>query len=74
MTLTSSEGHRVSEPALSSLASTPAVSHAAQRKVSPPPSSSMGVEYVSLMACAEIIVSDYKAANKSKFLDNAARK
>ena len=74
MTQTSLEGHRVSDGALSSLASTPAVSRAAQRKVFPPLPSAMGVDYVSLMACAEIMVSDYEATTKSKLSDHGAKK
>ena len=74
MTQTSLEGHRVSEPALSSLASTPAVSCGAPREVFPPSPSAMGVDYVSLMARAEVMVSDYEIATKSKLSDQAAQK
>ena len=74
MTRTSVEGHKVSEPALSSIASTPAVSHAAPHEVCPPLPSAMGFDYVSLMAHAEIIVSDYEAATKSMLSDHAAKK
>ena len=72
MTRTSPEGHRVSE--LSSLASTPAVSHGAPLEVFPPPPSAMGVDYVSLMARAEVMVSDCEIATKSKLSDQAAKK
>ena len=62
MTRTAPEGHRVSEPALSSLASTPAVSRGAPMKVFPPSPFAMGVDFVSLMARAEAMVSDYENA------------
>ena len=62
------------EPALSSLASTPAVSRGAPLEVFPPPPSAMGVDYVSLMAWAEAMVSDYETATKSKLSDPAAEK
>ena len=74
MTRTSPEGHRVLEPALSSLASTPAVSCGAPREGFPPPPSEMGVDYVSLMARVEVMVSDYEIASKSKLSDQAAEK
>ena len=74
MIRTSPEGHRVLEPALSSLASTPAVSRGVPREVFPPPPSAMGVDYVSLMAWAEVMVSDYEIATKSKLSDQAAEK
>ena len=74
MTCTSPEGHRVSEPALSSIASTPVVSWAGQREVYPPPPSAMGVDYVSLMARAETMVADYEAATGTKLSDSAAEK
>ena len=34
----------------------------------------MGVDYVSLMACADIMVSDYTFATKSKLSNQAAEK
>ena len=34
----------------------------------------MGVDYVSLMAHAEVLVSDYKVVTKSKLSDQAAEK
>ena len=34
----------------------------------------MGVDYVSLMARAEVMVSDYETATKSKLSDQAAKK
>ena len=74
MTRTSPEGHRVSEPALSSLASIPAVSHGVPLEVFPPPPAAMGVDYVSLMARAEVMVSVYETATKSKLSDKAAEK
>ena len=74
MTRTSPEGHRVSEPALSSLASTPADSRGAPPEVFSPPSAAMGADYVSLMAQAEVMVSDYETATKSKLSDQAAGK
>ena len=74
MTRTSPEGHRVSEPALSSLAFTPAVSRGAPLQAFPPPPAAMGVDYVSLMARAEVMVSDYETATKSKLSDQAAEK
>ena len=74
MTQTSLEGHRVLEPALSSLASTPAVFRGAPREVFPPPPSAMGVDYVSLLARAEIMVSNYEVTTKSKLSDQAAEK
>ena len=74
MTRTSPEGHRVSEPALSSLASTPAISRGAPKEVFPAPLSAMGVGYVSLIARAEVMVSDYEIAAKSKLSDQAAEK
>ena len=74
MTQTSPEGNRVSEPVLSSLASTPAGSRGAPREVFPPPPSTMGVDYVSLMALSEVMVSDYEIATKSKLSDQAAEK
>ena len=74
MTRTSPEDHRVLEPALSLLASTPAVSPDAPREVFPPPPSAMGVNYVSLMARAEVMLSDYEVATRSKLSDQAAEK
>ena len=74
MTRTSPEGHRVLEPALSLLASTPAVSRGAPREVFAPHPSAMGVDYVSLMAPAEVMVPDYEIATKSKLSDQAAKK
>ena len=74
MTRTSPEGHSVSEPALSSLASTPAISRDAPQEVFPAPPSAMGVRYVSLMARAEVMVSDYEIAATSKLSDQAAEK
>ena len=74
MTRTSPEGDRVSEPALSSLSSTPAVSRGAPREAFPPPPSTMGVDYVSLMALSEVMVSDYEIATKSKLWNQAAEK
>ena len=74
MTRTSPKGHRVLEPALSSLASTPAVSRGAPWEVFPPYPSAMGVKYMSLMAQANVMVSDYEIATKSKLSDQAAKK
>ena len=34
----------------------------------------MGVDYVSLMACAETMVADYEAATGTKLSDSAAEK
>ena len=34
----------------------------------------MGVDYVSLMACAETMVADYEATTRMKLSDNAAKK
>ena len=74
MTRASLEAHRVLEPALGLLASTPAVSRGAPWEVFPHPPSAMEVDYVSLMARVEIMVSDYKVATKSKLSDQASKK